>query len=255
MIAVAFAVAWRILYKAFTVPSFLVPALLFPLIFFLGFAGGLSRVGSVPGFDYAPGYTTFQFAFILLQSAAMGGVFTGFNIAHDFDRGFARRLLIAAPHRGGLILGYMLAAMVRWLFNITVVFVVGLALLGMDVVGNAADLFALLVLGLLANAVGLLWAAGVAMRLRSPQAGPIMQLPIFLMIFLAPVFVPLRLLRGWIHAVATVNPFTHMLEAARSLLAGGTGGVGLAFLIVAGLAATFTLWAVRGLRSAEAAGG
>jgi ABC-2 type transport system permease protein len=255
MIAVAFAVAWRILYKAFTLPSFLVPALLFPLIFFLGFAGGLSRVGSVPGFDYAPGYTTFQFAFILLQSAAMGGVFTGFNIAHDFDRGFARRLLIAAPHRGGLILGYMLAAMVRWLFNITVVFVVGLALLGMDVVGNAADLFALLVLGLLANAVGLLWAAGVAMRLRSPQAGPIMQLPIFLMIFLAPVFVPLRLLRGWIHAVATVNPFTHMLEAARSLLAGGTGGVGLAFLIVAGLAATFTLWAVRGLRSAEAAGG
>jgi len=82
-----------------------------------------------------------------------------------------------------------------------------------------------------------------------------MQLPIFLMIFLAPVFVPLDLLRAWIHAVATVNPFTHLLEAARSLLAGGTTGVAFAFVLVPVLAALFALWAVRGLKSAEAAGG
>jgi len=254
VIAVALAIAWRTIYKAFTLPSFLLPSLLFPLIFFLGFAGGLSRVDEVPGFDYAPGYTTFQFAFVLLQSAAMGGVFTGFNIAHDFDRGFARRLLIAAPRRGGIVLGYMIAALVRWTFNIAVVFVVALAL-GMNLDGGAIDLIGLLLLGLLVNVVGTLWAAGVAMRLRSPQAGPIMQLPIFLLIFLAPVFVPIALLHGWIHAVATVNPFTHLLEAARSLLAGGTAGVAFAFLLVPALAVLFAVWAWRGLRSAEAAGG
>ena len=48
---VAYAVAWRILHNVFTNPSLLMPALLFPLIFFLGFAGGLSRVDDVPGFD------------------------------------------------------------------------------------------------------------------------------------------------------------------------------------------------------------
>ena len=48
--------------------------LMFPLIFFIGFAGGLSRVDQIPGFDYEPGYETFQFAFILLQFAAMSGV-------------------------------------------------------------------------------------------------------------------------------------------------------------------------------------
>jgi ABC-2 type transport system permease protein len=254
MRAVAFAVAWRTIYKAITLPSFLLPALLFPLIFFLGFAGGLSRVDQVPGFDYAPGYETFQFAFVLLQSAAMGGVFTGFNIAHDFDRGFARRLLLAAPRRGGIVIGYMLAAMARWVFNIAVVFVVALVV-GMNVDGGAIDLFGLLALGLLVNMVGTLWAAGVAMRLRSPQAGPIMQLPIFLLIFLAPVFVPLDLLRGWIHSAAVLNPFTHLLEAARSLLAGETGGVAFAFVLVPALVALFALWALRGLKSAEAAGG
>ena len=82
-----------------------------------------------------------------------------------------------------------------------------------------------------------------------------MQLPIFLLIFLAPVFVPIALLHGWIHAVATVNPFTHLLEAARSLLAGGTAGVAFAFLLVPALAVMFAVWAWRGLRSAEAAGG
>jgi ABC-2 type transport system permease protein len=125
----------------------------------------------------------------------------------------------------------------------------------MNVVGGPVDLFGLLVLGLLVNVVGTLWAAGVALRLRSAQAGPLMQLPVFLLIFVAPVFVPLDLLQGWIHAVATVNPFTHLLGAARALLAGGTKDVLLAFAIVLSLGVGFALWALRGLRSAEAAGG
>ena len=36
-----------------------------------------------------------------------------------------------------------------------------------------------------------LWAAGVATRLRTMQAGPAMQMPVFLVLFFAPVYVPL----------------------------------------------------------------
>jgi ABC-2 type transport system permease protein len=246
----AYGVAFRVLKRAFTNPSFLLPPLMFPLIFFVGFAGGLSRVDQIPGFNYAPGYETFQFAFILLQFAAMSGVFTGFGIAQDFERGFARRLLLAVNRRSAIILGYWLATVVRWLFNMAIVFVIAL-LIGMDVDGNGLELFGLVLLAIIVNVIGTLWAAGVALRLRSQQAGPIMQLPIFLLIFLAPVFVPLDLLRGWVHAVASVNPFTALLEAARSLLAGGTDGVALAFGIVVPVAVLFVLWALRGLRIAE----
>ena len=122
MTHVAFAIAFRTLKKSFTNLSFLLPSLMFPLIFFVGFAGALSRVDQVPGFDYEPGYETFQFAFVLLQSAAMAGVFTGFGIAQDFERGFARRLMIAAPRRSGIVIGYSLATMVRWLLNTSFVF-------------------------------------------------------------------------------------------------------------------------------------
>ena len=92
-------VAWRTLKNVFTTPSLFLPSLIFPLFFFTAFAGGLSQLKHVPGFDYAAGYTSFQFVFVLLQSAAFGGVFTGFGVARDFEYGFARRLLLAAPNR------------------------------------------------------------------------------------------------------------------------------------------------------------
>src|SRR6266536_788521 len=94
-------------------PSLFLPPMLFPLMNFAAFAGGLSRLRHVPGFDFKGGYTSFQFVFVLLQSAAFGGVFTGFGIARDFERGFARRLLISAPKRGGFIVGYAVASLVR----------------------------------------------------------------------------------------------------------------------------------------------
>ena len=58
---VGLAVARRNLTNAFKNPALLVPAALFPLVFLLAFAGGLSAVQDVPGFDYPPGYTAFQF--------------------------------------------------------------------------------------------------------------------------------------------------------------------------------------------------
>jgi ABC-2 type transport system permease protein len=254
IVAVALAVAWRVLHNVFTNPTLLIPSIVFPLFFFTAFAGGLSRVSDVPGFDYEPGYTGFQFVFVLLQSAAFGGVFTGFGIARDFESGFARRLLLASPRRSGIVLGYVLAAIVRWATTATVLTVVAV-LAGMVVGGGPVDLFGLYGLALVLNLAATLWAAGVAMRLRTMQAGPIMQMPVFLILFFAPVYVPIELLEGWIEAVASVNPTTALLEAGRSLLAGSPDDVGLAFAVAFALVAGFALWALRGLRRAEAAGG
>jgi ABC-2 type transport system permease protein len=241
------------LHNVFTNPSLFIPSLVFPLFFFTAFAGGLSRVADVPGFDFPSGYTAFQFVFVLLQSAAFGGVFTGFGIARDFESGFARRLLLAAPNRTGIVLGYAGAALVRWVITVAIVTAVAL-IAGMEVGGSGVDLVGLYTLGLLVNIAGVLWAAGVAMRLRTMQAGPIMQMPVFLALFFAPVYVPLSLLQGWIHAVATANPLTRVLDAGRGFISGEPTQVLAAFAVGAALAVLFSAWAVRGLRKAEAAG-
>ncbi len=250
---VARAVSWRILKKLYTTPSIFLPTILFPLFFFTAFAGGLSRVRHIPGFDFRSGYTAFQFVFVLLQSAAFAGVFTGFGIARDFESGFMRRLMLAAPKRSGIVIGYAFSTIVRWLVTIAIVTVVAL-IARMQIGGNGIDLFGLYALGFLLNIAGTLWATGVAMRLRTQQAAPVMQMPVFLLLFFAPVYVPLDLLQGWIHGVATVNPLTDLLEAGRGFISGDRTRTVAAFAIVAGLVAGFALWAVRGLRKAEAAG-
>jgi ABC-2 type transport system permease protein len=250
--AVARAVAWRNAHNFFTKPSMIVPALLFPLFFFTAFAGGLSRVDSIPGFDYDAGYTTFVYGFVLLQASAFGGIFTGFSVARDFESGFSRRLMFAASRRGGIVAGYWLAALMRAIFTVAVITTVALVA-GLTIDGSAIDLVGLYTLAVLVNAAAMLFGSGVAMRLRTMQAGPAMQIPAFLALFLAPVWVPYDLLVGWVHAAATVNPITLVLEAGRGFIAGDPAKVLPAFAVSFGLAALALLWARTGLRSAERA--
>jgi ABC-2 type transport system permease protein len=251
--SVALAVAWRGIHNVFKNPALILPSVIFPLFFFVAFAGGLARVGDIPGFNYKPGYTAFQFAFVLVQSSAFGGVFTGFGIARDFEMGFGRRLMLAAPRREAIVVGYLISAMVRAAFTMLVVTVVAL-IAGTNLNGGGIDLFGLYGLAILVNLAASLWACGVALRVRSIQGGPLMQVPVFLLLFLAPVYVPLDLLTGWIHSVATLNPFTALLGAARDLIDGNASTLGAAVAIAAGLIALFGVWALRSLRSAEAAG-
>jgi ABC-type multidrug transport system permease subunit len=250
---IALAVAWRSVHNFLTNPAFLAPAIVFPLFFFVAFAGGLSAIGNVPGFDFPSGYTAFQFVFVLLQSAAFGGVFTGFGIARDFEMGFARRYLLAATDRRAIVAGYAMAALVRAAITWTVLTTVAL-LAGMEVGGEGVELVGLYGLAILVNLAATFWAAGVAMRVRSIQGGPFMQFPAFLILFLAPVYVPLDLLSGWIHAVASVNPVTALLEAGRGFISGEPTLVAASFAIAVALPLLFALWARGGLRRAEAAG-
>jgi ABC-2 type transport system permease protein len=245
-------VAWRNLHMLVRAPSLLLPPLVFPLFFYMAFAGGLSTVGDLPGFNYY-NYDAFQFVFVLLQSAAFGGVFIGFSIGADFDSGFTRRLFLAAGDRSAVIAGFGLAAIVRAALVWVVVFGVALAT-GMKIGGDGIDLFGLLALAAVVFVAAFLFSAGMMTRLRTLQAAPAMQLPLFMILMTAPVYVPRQLLEGWIATVSQVNPFTAIIEAGRSLMAGDPFHILLAFAAAAGLAALLSVFALRGLRKAEAAG-
>jgi ABC-type multidrug transport system permease subunit len=246
-------VSGRLLGNLFRNPALFLPPMLMPIFFFVAFAGGLSAVDNVPGFDYPLGYTAFQFVFVMLQAAAFGGVFSGFSIAADFQSGFGRRMMLATPHRSALLLGYAVAALVR--AGLTIAVVTGIALaVGMQVGGGGIDLVGLYGLAMVVNVAGLLFAAGIALRFRSLQATPLMQVPVFLFLMLAPVYVPRALLTGWVHAVSGFDPATPIIEAGRELLAGQPADFLFALGVALALAFALALFAVRGLRKAEAAG-
>ena len=249
-LAVTGAVARRNIRHSVKNPALIVPAIVFPLIFLMAFAGGLSAIDDVPGFDFRSGYTSFQFVFVFLQAAAFGGAFGAFAIATDFESGFMRRLFLAAPSRAGILAGIVISSTVRFAITATAVTLVGF-LAGMQVDGSAGQFAGLLALGFLLNMAFTLFGAGFFMRTKTVQAAPAMQMPVFVGLFLAPVYVPLDLLDGWIGTLASGNPLTALIEAGRGLISGVPDDTGLAFAVVAGIVALFAAFAVTGLRRAE----
>jgi ABC-2 type transport system permease protein len=249
----AFGIAERNLTKTLKNPALLLPSLMMPILFFTAFAGGLSAIGELPQFDYDGSYTAFQFVFVILQSAAFAGVFTGFGIAADFQFGLGSRFMLATPNRTALIAGAVLTALARTAIVFVVLTVIALAV-GMQIGGDGIDVFGLYALGFAINLVTTLFAAGMAMRLRSMQASPAIQMPVFLLLMLSPVYVPRELITGWVHTASGFNPFTPILDAGRQLLAGDAADIALSAGVLAGMAALLLVFALRGLRSAEAAG-
>jgi ABC-2 type transport system permease protein len=125
---------------------------------------------------------------------------------------------------------------------------------GMQVGGDGVDVAGLIFLAFLVSATASMWSAGVAFRTRTIQAGPLMQMPVFVVLFLAPVYVPLALLSGWVDTAAHLNPFTPLVETGRDFIAGTHPDALLAYGIALVLLSLFAMWGVRGLRRAEQAG-
>ena len=104
---------------------------------------------------------------------------------------------------------------------------------GLQVSGGGIDLVGLYALALLVNAVAMLFGTGVAMRLRTMQAGPADPDAG------VPAAVPRArsgcrydLLTGWVQAAAAVNPVTLVLETERGFLVGDPTKVLPAFAVV-----------------------
>jgi ABC-2 type transport system permease protein len=248
-LSVARGVAYQCTRKLIRLPPKLLPSLLLPLFMFAAFGGALGAVGSTAGFGYY-NYTAFVFVFVLYMASMFSAVFTTFDIAADFESGFAHRMMLAAPRRLAIVGGYVIVALWRGVLNIVVVFAVALAA-GMPVRGNALDILCLVVLALALNVVTTLYGAGVALRFQSTASGVLILIPTFMLFFLSPIFIPLHQLSGWLHDVASVNPLTPVLESGRGFLADDPVKVALAFAGLAGLFVLFSIFAITGMRKAE----
>jgi ABC-2 type transport system permease protein len=172
----------------------------------------------------------------------------------DVVNGFMDRLLVTAPKRAGIVFGYVAAMFIRAV--IAAIVLTGAAFaLGMHVKGGPLDILGLIGLAALINLTAALWSTGIAMHIRNINATALEILPIFLALFLTPVFLPLHLLHGWLHTVATGNPFTRPIEAGRSLIAGTPKDVLLAFAVMGGMTVAAALFAVWGVRRGAGGGG
>ncbi len=251
--SVARGVAWRSITTYFRNPALVLPTLIFPLLFLTSFAGSMQRLSHLPGFDYKPGFTTYIWSFNILQGGTVAGAFIGFALLRDFESGFMRRLFLASQNRLGIVLGYSIVALTRTMTSLSIVTVVGLAV-GARPTGNVLHFLLAVLLICLSGQSACFWGMGIAARMRTIQAGPLIQMPTFISFFLAPIFVPLELLHGWLHTAATYNPMSRIIMGVRDLIAGSMDRVPLAFASAVGMTFVLSLWAITGIRAAERAG-
>jgi ABC-2 type transport system permease protein len=230
-------------------PVKLFPPMLVPLFFFAAFKGALSGIGETKDFGYYD-FTAFQFVFILFMAATFVGVFTSFDIASDYESGMGQRLMAASPRRMAIIAGYLVVGLGRCLLALALVWGVVL-LTGMPVRGGALDIAALVALALLLFVATTLYGTGIALRFQTVAAGTLVLIPVFMLLFLTPVFTPRDQLTDWLQKVAGVNPLTAAMEAGRGFLADDPVSVALAFAVSCGLVVVFALWAVLAMRKAE----
>src|SRR3954453_21797563 len=229
------------------VPGAAIPGVLAPTIFFLGLTSVFGHLTLLPGFD-SSSYQSFLIPVSLLQGAGFTGAATGVNLARDIEQGWFDRLLVSPAPRSVLLAGMVISASLRSLIPATVLLVVGFAL-GVSWPGVGGLAIALLVvLGM--GTLAALWGCSLALRFKSQSAAPLMQAGMFVLILTTTAYAPLALLTGWLHTVATYNPATQVVEAARQGFVGGVtwGDTWPGLLALAGLLAVLAALALRGMR-------
>lgn len=210
-------IAWGITARSLKLiprlPSTFIPSLVMPVFFVISFSGAFGGLVALRGFPAKETLDWFL-PFTTLQGCAFAGITTGLGVARDLENGFYDRLLASPAPRGALLAGPLLASMCRALIPLTLLITIGLAF-GAHVPGGVAGIALLVVAGILLALIAGEWAVGVALRAKTIQAAPLIQMLLFFVIFLSPAMMPLELLTGWVKSVAEINPMTEILQLSR----------------------------------------
>ncbi len=246
-LVISLGLAGRHLLLVRRIPSVFIPSLVMPLFILIATAGAFRGIGALPDFA-GSSYLAFTLPMAATMGAGFAGVNSGMTLARDLEGGFFDRLQASPAPRVALLAGPLLAAVARSLFTTTVVY--GAAALGGVGLPGVIDTLVVYALAAAFAAVASLWAIGIALRTKSVQASPLMQVVVFMSVFTSVAYTPRSALRGWLAHVADWNPVTFILEGSRQAqLAGVTWDrLGPALLAIGILVALTGTFALRGLR-------
>lgn len=219
-LSVVGALTQRGLQRMRRIPSLIIPAIVMPMFFVIAFSGSFNSLSKLPDFPTSK-TINWMVPYAILQGASFAGVGAAGGTATDIEGGFFDRLLLAPSRRWALLVGPLGYSALRSLIPTTLVLVVSL-LIGADLPGGALGALVLFVASVgVALTFGTMSLAFVY-KMRSLRALAVVQIFIFVMMFLSIGQVPLKFQSGWLHAVARINPMTNVLRLARQgFLPGG----------------------------------
>jgi len=228
-LAMSLTFGWRAMLKIKHVPEQLFDVTMFPVMFLLLFTyifGG-ALAGSPRDYlqDVLPG--------ILVMTVAMITMYTGMTMNTDITKGVFDRFRSLPLWRPAVLVGALLADVLRYTAASLVVIVLGVVL-GFrpdgGVVGVVAALALLLVF---AFAMSWIWTS-IGLVARTPESVMYMSMMVlFPLTFVSNVFVDPETLPGWLEAFVDVNPISHLTTASRGLMHGTVEAGQIGWVLVA----------------------
>lgn len=236
-LSAALTFAWRALLKIKHVPEQLGDVIGIPIIFTLGFTYLFG--GALAGSTHA--YLQFLLPGSLVMAVLLVTTYSGVTLSTDITKGVFDRFRSLPIWRPAPIVGALLGDLGRYLLASALVIALGLAL-GFRPHGGAVGVAAAVGL-VLAFAFGLSWVwTTLGLVLRAPSAVSNLSLLVLFPLTLASnIFADPTTMPGWMQAFINVNPVSHLVAAARGLMAGTAtaGQAGWALLASAALTAVF----------------
>ena len=241
------ALSVRALNEILRVPGAAIPGILAPTIFLLGLSSVFGAAAGLRGYPVGD-FMTFILPVSLLQGAGFTGAATGVNLARDIEQGWFDRLLLAPSPRHVLLAGIVASACLRAMLPATFLLVVGLAL-GVHWPGIDGLLIAAVLVMALAAAMAC-WGVALALKFRTQQAAPLMQMGSFVAVLFTTAYAPSALLAPWLHTIAELNPVTYVLEGVRQGFVGEVTWADTlpAIAAVSGMLVVLGAFALRGMR-------
>ncbi len=214
----ALTIAHRNLIALMRTPTTLVFSTIQPVIFVLMFRYVFGGAITVPGYTH---YVDYLMPGIFVQTVCFGSVNTGIGLATDLQTGIIERFRSLPMARSAVLAGRTLADVVRNLFVIALMVVVGF-IVGFRVQTGVIPFLAAIVL-MLGLGFALSWVmALIGLATGNAEASQAASFPVMaLLVFASNAFVSPRTMPGPLKAYARHQPVSATISAIRALTHGG----------------------------------
>ena len=212
----------------FVVVGSLVQPVIFLVLFTEVFGGAVGgALSQALGPDIS--YVTYLTPAIIIQSALVAAAGSGIGLVDDMENGMFEKVLVSPINRAAMFLGKSLSEVVRIIVQTLIILALGYVLLWFDTGGEVGTYIETGILGalgiVLIAIVFAVWFtafSNIVALVTEDQESTIIgaNLLQFPLLFVSSAFLPVDILPNWVQTVATFNPITYGVDAARALMLG-----------------------------------
>lgn len=209
-------------------PTWLVFALVQPLMYLVLFGPLLKRVSLTPGFPHG-GSWQFFVPGMLVQLAIFGTLFVGFGLIEEIRDGIVDRMRVSPISRAAILFGHVLWDVTVLMAQAALLTAVGVAF-GLKLTWSSAVGVIVGVVLIAVAFASISYAIAMTAKDEEPLVGALNLLAPPLLL-LSGILLPMTLAPEWLQELASLNPVKHVLDGIRETflghIANDTSGWGL----------------------------